>query len=270
MSDTSLSTNSVFEPSLVFAHNNHAYCTSLMIAEKFEKNHADVLRAIRDQMAVLPEDFTASNFAVSNYKDSTGRTLPMFELTRDGFSFIVMGFTGEKAVQWKIKFLEAFNAMESQLRSEVVIEKAETPKNFSLTDRITAADAILSKHYEGNQLVLALDKVHVRLTGESVLKITGTELVAPQQQQLYTPTELGKSTTPILSAIKVNKILASLGWQIKTAVGWEAVGPGLSHAVYLDTGKAHSDGTPIRQLKWTADAIFAVQGSLEDSAPYAG
>ena len=145
---------------------------------------------------------------------------------------------------------------------EYVIEKPQTLPPTAL-ERLQMADLILSKHYEGNQLVLALDKVHVRLTGESVLKITGTELVAPQQQQLYTPTELGKSTTPILSAIKVNKILSQLGWQIKTAVGWEAVGPGLPHAVYLDTGKAHSDGTPIRQLKWTADAIFAVQAELQ-------
>ena len=62
-------------------------------------------------------DFTERNFALSEYADTSGRKLPCYDLTRDGFSLLVMGFTGEKALQWKIRYIQAFNAMEQALQS---------------------------------------------------------------------------------------------------------------------------------------------------------
>lgn len=58
----------------------------------FERRHADVIRAI--EQLECSHDFTERNFALSEYPDSTGRQQPMFELTQDGFAFLVMGFTG--------------------------------------------------------------------------------------------------------------------------------------------------------------------------------
>ena len=106
-----------------------------MIAEKFEKEHKNVLRDIQNLTASLDQDFTKLNFELSAYKDSTGRTLPMYNLTRDGFSLLVMGFTGEKALQWKVAFINAFNAMEAQLRNSM--------PNFN--DPVEAAEAWLKE-----------------------------------------------------------------------------------------------------------------------------
>lgn len=89
---------------------------SRIIAEKFGKQHKDVLRAIKNMECSA--DFTERNFAPSEYVDSTGRSLPQMLMTRDGFSFLVMGFTGREAAQWKEKFIAAFNAMEARLRAE--------------------------------------------------------------------------------------------------------------------------------------------------------
>ncbi|MFE3836936.1 Rha family transcriptional regulator [Pseudogemmobacter sonorensis] len=92
--------------------------SSRIIAEKFEKNHRDVLRAIRDLVESNP-DWGMRNFAQTPYVDAqNGQTYQMYEMTRDGYSLLVMGFTGKKAMDWKIKFLAAFNAMEERLRSE--------------------------------------------------------------------------------------------------------------------------------------------------------
>ena len=102
----------------------------------------------------------------------------------------------------------------------------------------------------------------MKLTGCSALQEAEVQLIAPQQQQLYTPTEIGKSIEPPCSAVKVNKYLQDMGWQIKVNGQWEATEAGEQCAVYLDTGKARSTGTPIRQLKWTANTIFAVQEYL--------
>lgn len=89
------------------------FTTSLIVAQAFEKEHYNVLRDI-ENLECSPE-FTALNFEASEYKDSTGRTLPAYNLTRDGFAFLAMGFTGKKAAEWKEKFLLAFNLMEAQL-----------------------------------------------------------------------------------------------------------------------------------------------------------
>lgn len=94
--------------------NGHATTTSTQIAEHFGKEHKSVLRAI--QNLGCSTEFTERNFAPSEITDSTGRTLPAFIITRDGFSFLAMGFTGKEAAQWKEAYIEAFNAMEAALQ----------------------------------------------------------------------------------------------------------------------------------------------------------
>lgn len=86
--------------------------TSLKVAEVFEKEHKNVLQSIENLMA---EKSAAKFFRETTYKNR-GKEYPMYEMDRDGFSLLVMGFTGDKALQWKIKYIEAFNAMEMELR----------------------------------------------------------------------------------------------------------------------------------------------------------
>ncbi|EAI9982071.1 TPA: Rha family transcriptional regulator [Campylobacter coli] len=94
--------------------DNAVYTTSLSVAEVFNKNHKNIIRKINE----FPKDnFTKLNFELSKYIDSTGRILPCYKITRDGFSLLVMGFTGEKAYKWKILFIKAFNEMEKRLRN---------------------------------------------------------------------------------------------------------------------------------------------------------
>ena len=97
---------------LVTNENGVAMTSSLKIAEVFGKEHKDVLKAIRNKS----ELFTERNFALSIYKDSTGRKLPMYLLDRDFTTFLIMGFTGSKADEWKMKYIKAFNEMEQILK----------------------------------------------------------------------------------------------------------------------------------------------------------
>ena len=99
---------------LVIPYKKHASTTSRLIAEKFQKRHSDVLRAIKE--LDCSRDFTERNFALSEYSDSTGRKLPEYIITRDGFVFLVMGFTGDLAAKFKEEYLEQFNRMEDALR----------------------------------------------------------------------------------------------------------------------------------------------------------
>lgn len=100
--------------------------SSLEVAEKFEKNHRDVLETIRN--------LTAQNSAVkimfkkSQYTNSRGRKYDEFLMNRDGFSLLCMGFTGKKALDWKLKYINAFNQMEERLKSGNVLTDEEKLK----------------------------------------------------------------------------------------------------------------------------------------------
>jgi phage regulatory protein, rha family len=89
--------------------------SSRQVAEHFEKRHADVLASIENLKAensVLRNMFCADTYKV----EGNNKTYPEYLMNRDGFSLLVMGFTGKKALEWKIKYIQAFNAMEEELR----------------------------------------------------------------------------------------------------------------------------------------------------------
>lgn len=95
------------------------FTNSLQIAEVFEKEHKNIIRIIES----LPnDDFRRLNFELTERTAKFGavtRSDPFYNLTRDGFSLLVMGFTGEKAYKWKIEYIKAFNKMEAMLREKL-------------------------------------------------------------------------------------------------------------------------------------------------------
>ena len=135
-------------------------------------------------------------------------------------------------------------------------------QQVSLKENIEVTRAILEiKHIEGNQLVLALDKIYQRYTGFSMLEATGTQLEAPTQHQLLTPTDIGKHFG--VSARRVNELLAGAGFQYKIGDKWEALELGAPYAVVQDTNKRYSDGTPVRQLKWDVGILPIIEQLLD-------
>lgn len=100
---------------IVFAKNGKAFCDSRDIAEAFDKEHKHVLRDIRDMDCSV--EFRRSNFGPNKIKDLTGESTSHVDITRDGFVFLVMGYTGEKAARIKEAFIGEFNRMEKALQS---------------------------------------------------------------------------------------------------------------------------------------------------------
>jgi len=88
------------------------------VANEFVKDHDNVLRDIRTMDC--SREFTSLNFEVSTYVDSQGVTKPCYLMTRDGFSFLVMGFTGKMAARFKEAYINAFNRMEHKLRNRAI------------------------------------------------------------------------------------------------------------------------------------------------------
>lgn len=104
------------QPHITLAHGRPV-TTSLDIAEHFGKEHRNVLRACRD--AECSEEFKLLNFEQHEYIAGNGSRQPLFHITRDGFVFLAMGFTGAEAARWKEAYIRAFNAMEAQLMADM-------------------------------------------------------------------------------------------------------------------------------------------------------
>jgi len=105
---------------LVSRHDHKITTTTTIIADAFQKPHKDVLAKIRN--LDCSEEFRERNFSPTSELIQAGavkREREYYEITKDGFMFLVMGFTGKRAAEWKENFINAFNAMQDQLSTEI-------------------------------------------------------------------------------------------------------------------------------------------------------
>jgi len=107
--------------------------SSLDIAETFGKEHKHVLRDIRELHC--SEEFRQSNFEQSKYMNEQNHQQPMYYMTRDGFTILVMGYTGEKAMKFKEAYIKQFNVMEKTLQGKLV----EREKGIAVRQSLTKA-----------------------------------------------------------------------------------------------------------------------------------
>lgn len=147
---------------LVIMHNKQAVTTSLRVAEVFGKDHKNVIQSIEN----LAAEKSAANFFAEATYDNRGKQYPMYYMNRDGFTLLAMGFTGKKALQFKIKYIQAFNSMEATLKrlpagkldpvaqADLAVTRANTAKANALykiackTTSETAKQALLAKAAE--------------------------------------------------------------------------------------------------------------------------
>lgn len=108
---------------ILSTQNGEPVASSRQIAESFEKNHRDVLRAV-DSLKEDVRNF-AQMFFETDTPDSYGRPQRTYLMTRDGFTLLAMGFTGKAALAWKLKYIAAFNEMEKQLAQRPPISRSE-------------------------------------------------------------------------------------------------------------------------------------------------
>lgn len=117
---------------LVDVVNNEIVVSSRQVAEHFGKEHKNVLASISD---ILAAEISATKFYHETTFENRGKQYPMYLMDRDGFSLLVMGFSGKEALKWKIKYIEAFNSMEQRLK---LIEQQELGR---LMERIRSKEA---------------------------------------------------------------------------------------------------------------------------------
>lgn len=134
---------------ILFTQNGEPVVSSLQIAENFEKRHDHVMRGIEDILRGLPKNGDTPMFYKTEYThEQNGQTYPMYLMNRDGFSLLVMGFTGKAALEWKLKYIQAFNEMEKKL---------STPQMPKLSKELQALFLLDDRTQRQEQRITALE-----------------------------------------------------------------------------------------------------------------
>lgn len=220
---------------LVIMQNKQAVTTSLKVAEVFGKRHDNVMKSIKSLIAEnsTPNFLGVGNmFVESTYLNKQKHEQPMFYMNRDGFTLLAMGFTGKKAMQFKLKYIDAFNKMESIVKKE---NQFAMPQTF------------------GEALQLAADQQKLIEKNQPKVEYYDQQMRNPG---LMTVTEIAKDFG--LSATKLNKFLEIKHVQYKQGKHW------VLYQEYADQGLANYepfayeehtiDGTKQKvhnNLKWT-------------------
>lgn len=169
---------------LVFQNSNgNDVTTSLLVAEVFGKEHSKVVRDI--ESLSCSASFNAANFGVITYIDSRNREQTAYEMTKDGFSFLVMGYTGAKAGEFKERFINEFNKREALLKNDDYI--------------LMRSQQILQKRVEN------LQAENKRLEQQNALQEEQLRQAAPKVQ--YVETSCNPSTL-----IRPRRLQKRLGW----------------------------------------------------------
>lgn len=126
---------------ILSTQNGEPVASSRDVAKRFEKRHDHVMRDIEEILKGLPKNGDTPMFFKSEYTHPQNhQKYPMYLMNRDGFSLLAMGFTGKEAVQWKLKYIEAFNQMEKQLAAQHKEQRAVQDANIqNAIDRVIEA-----------------------------------------------------------------------------------------------------------------------------------
>ena len=186
----------------VFADNQEtARVDSLYVAKYFGKNHFHVLRDIEN--LDCSNEFRQTNFGLTSYKDEQGKKRPCYTMTRDGFTFLVMGYRGKKAAKFKELYIQRFNEMEKTIKSlvearqdfplltETIRQAHEEPKPYHYTNEIDMINRLVlgmsAKQYREAHGIPKGESIRPHLTREQLKQIdtlqridVGLVLVIPE------------------------------------------------------------------------------------------
>lgn len=174
-----------FTPTKVHLENGQPLTTSTLIAQHFNKAHKNILRDI--EKLECSHEFRELNFELTfeiNKIGNTERKTPYYKITRDGFAFLCMGFTGKEAARFKEEYINAFNLLESQASYE---NHVLTELNTKLKDRVLASDPRYRQMYRylqkdlTNEEIARCMKISTRMVRQLVREMRVLEILPDQE-----------------------------------------------------------------------------------------
>lgn len=156
---------------LLQVNGNEIVTTSLIVAETFNKDHKNVIRKIDSLIDQLEDSSILSRphlFEKTEYNNTQNKPMLMYYMNRDGFTLLAMGFTGKEALEWKLKYIEAFNSMEKLIHSNGMIDKRSEIARLIIdtpTDKIPVIKELYSEYFSSTPAVGSLEYISDLNTG---------------------------------------------------------------------------------------------------------
>ncbi len=156
---------------LLQVNGNEIVTTSLIVAETFNKDHKNVIRKIDSLIDQLEDSSILSRphlFEKTEYDNTQNKPMPMYYMNRDGFTLLAMGFTGKEALEWKLKYIEAFNSMEELIHSNGMIDKRSEIARLIIdtpTDKIPVIKELYSEYFSSTPAIGSLEYLSDLNTG---------------------------------------------------------------------------------------------------------
>src|SRR5690606_28075261 len=135
--------------------------SSLVVADVFNKRHSDVLRSINELDS--SKEFNERNFALVEYRDLKGEKRPSYQITRDGFVFLAMGYTGKTAARFKEQYINAFNHLENEVqkKSDTFISELFLKDNLDALNAVKRSIAEIERKVRQLQPQLPAPRLHI-------------------------------------------------------------------------------------------------------------
>lgn len=159
---------------------------SVLVAEKFGKRHDDLMKKIKNLVDTCPQK-CGHLFVESNYVDIQCKDRPMYIMNRDGFTLLAMGFTGQKALQFKLDYIDAFNKMEQTIRNT---RSLPSSVDTSMLKQLVEATQTMAAQISRMQEELNRQRDMLLLPPANV--IVEEPRISPRQRKYYTVKQMAK------------------------------------------------------------------------------
>lgn len=210
-----------------------------------ELRHSDFLEKV---VKVIGEEMSGK--FRSSYRDSMNREKPCYNFPKREACLMAMSYSYEL----QAKVFDRMTELES--KQVAITPMSQDPAIRAMEVSMKALEWAKSFGFVGNQAVLSANKATLAITNMDLLALSGnTHLLAEKKALTFTPTQLGKQFEPHVSPHGINMRLEEAGLQVKVGDRWSPTEKGLKHCEVVDTGKKHSSGTPVKQIKWYDTAL---------------
>lgn len=215
--------------------SNQPLTNSKLVAEVFGKEHKHVREAIKKLLTTAENSTVLQMFSESTYLNEQNKEQPMFIMNQDGFTLLAMGFNGKKAMEFKLKYIEAFNAMKRQIEQS----NPSVPQNYlealkSLVKAEEEKQQLALENKKQQEQILTISKANMELGNkitEMLPKVSYYDKIL-QSNATMTVTQIAQDYG--MSAMRLNKELESMRIQHKVRGQW------ILFAQFLEGGYVHS------------------------------
>lgn len=201
---------------LIKVVNNQLVTDSRQVAEHFRKRHNDVTEVIRKLL--VTEKSVTKMFHESEF-EYRGRKFPMYLMNRDGFTLLVMGFTGREALDWKIKYINAFNEMEKEL------QESSSPALPDFNDPVVAARAWADQYEARRKAEKTIEENKPKIVLAESIEVSDTDISIGALGKILKQNGVDIGRNRLYSWMREN------GYLIKTSKSWNQ-----PKQIYMDAG----------------------------------